>query len=293
MTSFFDFLFSTVSSSALVFGGIYLARHFITVRLTKSVQHEFDTKLEDVKSRLRISEETFKADLVRKQADIQANLGRQQADIVALQSGAIQSRLSRLIALDKRRLEAVDQLWGAVHDLGFAKGIAATIVTLRWDVVSTEVSTNPRLREMFAGFKVDPNKAAEPIRLAQLARPFITPVAWAYYAAYQAILMHAVGFVKMLELGFDPQRFMDDKSLVSLIKAALPHCSEYIDRHGPSAAYYLVEQLESNLLNELQNMLDGSVADIAEVEKASQILVAVGRVNQNTNSPSALGVQAV
>ena len=240
--SLIDILLTTTSTSLLIGVVIYLTRSLIATRLTKSVQHEFDSKLSDVNSRLRLSEESFKADLVRKQAEIQA-----------LQNGVIQGRLNRVIALDKRRLEAVDQMWGAVHDLGFAKGVAGYMAVFKWDKISEEVARNPRAKEIFAAFKVDANKANEPVKLAQRARPFITPVAWAYYAAYQAILMHALALVKMLELGFDAQKFLDSKSLVSLIKTALPHCSEYIDQHGPSAAYYLLDQLHS-LFDQLQQI---------------------------------------
>ncbi|MBK6387738.1 MAG: hypothetical protein IPF71_13630 [Rhodoferax sp.] len=105
-----DILLTTTSTSLLIGVVIYLTRSLIATRLTKSVQHEFDSKLSDVNSRLRLSEESFKADLVRKQAEIQA-----------LQNGVIQGRLNRVIALDKRRLEAVDQMWGAVHDLGLPR----------------------------------------------------------------------------------------------------------------------------------------------------------------------------
>ncbi len=267
-----DILFTTTSTSLLIGVVIYLARNLIATRLTKSVQHEFDTKLSDVNSRLRKSEESFKADLVRKQAEIQA-----------LQNNVIQGRLNRVIALDKRRLEAVDQMWGAVHDLGFAKGVAASMAVFKLDKISEEVERNPRAKEMFAALKVDANRANEPVKLAQQARPFITPVAWAYYAAYQAILMHALALVKMLELGVNAQKFIDSKTLISLIKTALPHCGEYIDQHGPSAAYYLLDQLENSLLEELRNMLDGAATDLAEVGRADQILREASRVNQSVS----------
>ncbi|MCX7279780.1 MAG: hypothetical protein NTZ15_21115 [Burkholderiales bacterium] len=270
--SLLDVLLTTSSTSLIIGVVIYLMRNLIATRLTKSVQHEFDAKLSKINSLLRVSEESLKADLVRKQADIHA-----------LQNGAIQGRLSRLIALEKRRLEAVDQIWGAVHGLSFAKGLAASMAVFKWKEISEEVAKNPRAKEVFAAFKVDPEKTTEPVKLAQQARPFITPVAWAYYAAYQSILMHAVALVRMLELGVDAQKFMDSKNLISLIKTALPHCSEYIDQHGPNAAYYLVDQLENSLLAELKNMLDGSATDIAEVTRANQILREASRVNQSVS----------
>ncbi len=50
-------------------------RSLISTRLTKSVQHEFDEKLETLKTTLRKSEESFKADLRFKEIQIEALRG--------------------------------------------------------------------------------------------------------------------------------------------------------------------------------------------------------------------------
>lgn len=267
-----DLLLSTVTTSTFVGIAIYLARHLITTRLTKSVQSEFDAKLAELNSQLRTSEESFKADLKRK-----------EAEILALQGGPIQSRLSRQAAIEKRRLEAVDQLWSAVYDLSFAKALSAQASVLKWEAISKEVARNPKAKELFAMWKIDDGKYEGAGHSAQKARPFITPVAWAYFAAYQAILLHAVAFIKMLQIGVDAHEFMDSKNLIKLIKTALPHCAEYIDKHGPSAAYHLLDQLENSLLDELKRILDGGAADMAEVARAKQILVEASRVNHETS----------
>ncbi|WP_341911210.1 hypothetical protein [Polaromonas sp. YR568] len=267
-----EILLSTVTTSALIGVVLFLARNLITTRLAKSVQNEFDAKLAGLNSRLRISEDSLKADLQRK-----------EAEILALQSGAMQSRLSRLVAIDKRRLEAVDQLWDAVYDLSFAKATAGSVSILKLEAIGKEIERNPKVKEIFAVFKIDEAKYSAAGKLAQRARPFITPVAWAYFAAYQAILMYAVALIKILQIGIDPTRFMDSKSLISLITAALPHCTEYIEKHGPTAAYYLLDQLENSLLEELKRMLDGGTTDLAEVSRAQQILVEVSRVNREVS----------
>lgn len=267
-----DLLISTVTTSTLVGFCVYLARNLITTRLTKSVQNEFDTKLAGLNSQLRTAEESFKADLKRK-----------EVEILALQGGAIQSRLSRQAAIEKRRLEAVDQLWSAVYDLSFAKALAAQASVLKWEAISKEVARNPKAKDLFSMWKIDQDKYEGAGHSAQKARPFLTPVAWAYFAAYQAILLHAVAFIKMLQIGVDAHAFMDNKNLVKLIKTALPHSSQYIDDHGPSAAYYLLDQLETSLLDELKRILDGGAADMAEVARAKQILIEASRVNHDVS----------
>lgn len=89
-----------ISTTALLSVVLWLLRSVISTRLRASVQHEFDQKLETMRATLRSSEEAFKADLRGK-----------EAQIAALRSGAMSALASRQAALDKRRIEAVDQLW--------------------------------------------------------------------------------------------------------------------------------------------------------------------------------------
>lgn len=274
--SWLQLLVSTVTTSTLIAVALYLVRGLVATRLTKSVQNEFDSKLADLTSQLRISEESFKADLKRK-----------EAEILALQGGVIQNRLSRQAAVDKRMLEAIDQLWGAVYDLGWAKALAAQVSILKWEAISKEVASNPKAKELFTLWKIDQTKYENAAHFAQKARPFITPVAWAYFAAYQAILMHAVAFIKLLQIGIDGHQFMANENLIKLIKTALPHCAGYIDEHGPSAAYHLLDQLENSLLEELKRMLDGTAADMTEVARAKKILIEASRVNSDVSEVKA------
>lgn len=73
----------------------WLARNLILTRLKATVQHEFDGKLEALRTDLRKSEESFRADLRAKETDIQV-----------LRSGALSGMASRQATLDKRRLQA-------------------------------------------------------------------------------------------------------------------------------------------------------------------------------------------
>lgn len=269
---FLEFILSTLTSTILIAWVVYLLRGLIITRLKKSVQNEFDSKLAVLTSQLRTSEEAFKADIKRK-----------EGEILALQGGAIQSRLSRQATVDKRRLEAIDQLWGAVYELSWAKALSAQVSILKGEAISKEVARNPKAKELFAMWKIDETRYEKAGQSGQKARPFITQVAWAYFAAYQAILMHAVAFMKMLQMGIDGHQFMNSENLIKLIKTALPHHSAYIDQHGPNAAYYLLDQLENSLLEEFKRMLDGVETDMTEIARAKQILIEASRVNSENS----------
>lgn len=103
--SFIDFALSAVGWTVLVGIAIWLSQHLIVTRLRASVRHEFNEKLEMLRADLRKSEESFKADLRAKETQIEV-----------LRSGALLGMTSRQTTLDKRRLEAVEQLWGRYRE---------------------------------------------------------------------------------------------------------------------------------------------------------------------------------
>lgn len=114
---------SSLTTTALFAAALWLGRNVISTRLTKSVEYEFNNKLESVRSQMRESEERLKAELRAK-----------ETEIAALRSGALTAMSSRQIALDKRRLEAVDQLWASVTALGPARTIGVTRIQWTTDL---------------------------------------------------------------------------------------------------------------------------------------------------------------
>lgn len=240
---------------------LWLGRKLIATRLTKSVQHEFDTKLESLRTELRKKEELLKADLRSK-----------EAEIAALRGGAMTAMASRQVALDSRRLEAVDQLWAAVTALVPARIISSFVTVFKFKEVAEETSRNAKLREMFAmvGSGFDPKKLD--LSSSAKARPFVSPMAWALFSAYRAIAMQAVAKLEIIKLGIGAKDILDKDAIAKLVKAALPHHEAYIDKFGDAAYHYLLDELETRLLDELQKMLAGVEADRASVEQAAEIL---------------------
>lgn len=258
-----------VSTTSLLAFAAWLMRSVITTRLTKSVQHEFDSKLEVLRTQLRNNEESFKADLRAKDAQIEL-----------LRSGAISGLASRQAALDKRRIEAVDQLWSAVTELAPAKGASAWMAVIKFDAAAKEAAKNPQFRQVFEalGSGLDLKKLGS--TGASKVRPFVSDMAWAIFSAYQAILLFAVTQLHILKSGLNVPDVLDTSAINKLIQAALPHQSAYLEKYGVAGYHYLVDELESRLLKELQNILKGQESDRASVEQAAAILQEVERVNE-------------
>jgi hypothetical protein len=239
---------------------LWLSRNLIATRLTKSVQHEFDEKLASFQAEVRKNEEVFKSDLRFK-----------EAEIVNLRGGALTAMASRQIAIDKRRLEAVDQLWSAVISLGSAKGLVTLMSIINFDYVAKMPTTNEVVREKlvpaFDMKKLDLSGSAR-------SRPFVSPLVWALFSAFQAIIMQAVMKIEIIRSGAanEPNKLINREGIAEMVKAALPHRTEYIDKVGDRSYSNLLEEIEEKLLDELRNMMEGVEGDKASIEQAGRIL---------------------
>jgi hypothetical protein len=243
---------------------LWLLRSVILTRLRASVQHEFDQKIEEIRTTLRTSEESFKADLRAK-----------EAQIAALRSGAMSGLANRQAALDKRRIEAVDHLWAAITSLTPAKGISGMMASVDFEAAVKETVRNPKAREMFVtiGGMGGKGSSQDLIKTdADKARPFVSQLAWALFTAYHAIVAVAVMRLEILKAGLNLPDVINKDAITKLVTAALPHRAEFIAHHDVGAYHYLLDELELSLLEELQKLLSGVESDKASVEQAGAIL---------------------
>jgi hypothetical protein len=61
-----------ITTTGLLAFALWLDRQVISTRLTKSIEYEFNTKLESLRADMRASEERLKAELREKEAEILA-----------------------------------------------------------------------------------------------------------------------------------------------------------------------------------------------------------------------------
>ncbi|MFZ6642111.1 hypothetical protein ACO0LL_20465 [Undibacterium sp. TC4M20W] len=254
-------IYPSLTITGMFAGALWLCKDVISTRLKKSVEHEFNKKIETVRSQIRDSEERLKAEIRIK-----------EVEIAALRSGALSALASRQIALDKRRLEAVDQLWESVTALAPARGLVGLLSTISFEKAANETERDPKAREAIAmmGNTFDLSKLNS--SGASKARPFLTPMVWATYSALLAVVTHSAMLWFMLKSGHGNEDFTDNEAVFKLIKVALPHYSNYIDEFGSSAYHYVLQALDGQLLLEIQIMLSGEEIDRASIDRAAEIL---------------------
>ncbi|MDD5451482.1 MAG: hypothetical protein PHT49_06255 [Desulfovibrionales bacterium] len=214
----------------------------------------------------------LEAELRQGEERLRTELRAKEAEIAALRGGAMTALASRQIAVDKRRLDAVDQLWAATMALAPARALSNWLSVFKFEAAAERAERDPKVRQLFdmmgGGFDIKLLGSAD----AQKARPFVSPMAWAIFTALQAICVHAAMRWQILKSGLGKQDFANTDSIDKLLKTALPHQPAYIDKYGPEGYHYLLDELETRLLRELQSMLVGGEADKANLEQAAEIL---------------------
>jgi hypothetical protein len=239
-----------LTTTTLFGGAIWLARSLISTRLTNSVKNEFDSKIEVLRSELKSKE----------------------AQIESLRSGAMSGLITRQGALYQRKLEAIDQIWSAVKELDKAKHISSTMAILKFDVCAIESARNSKFRGFIETIGGNFEVATLNLSGAALARPFLTPLAWAYYSAFSSIILSAVTKMQILKIGVEePEKYFSSEYSNKLLKTVLPSRSEYIEENDDSVHHYLLDEIEQLLLLELKNIQDGKEADKDNAKRAAEI----------------------
>ncbi len=238
-----------ISTTTLFAFVLWLSKNMIITRLTNSVKHEYDEKIENIK----------------------ADLKARDSQLEALRSGALSGISSRHTTLYSRQVKAIEELWEAIVLLLPAKQLSATMAVINFKEASEIAESSPNAREMFRQLgNVDLKKL--PADKALKTRPFISSLSWAYFSAYQAIVVNSVIRMEMLKIGINIKDIVDTENVTKLVKVALPHQVEYIEKYGPSAFHYLLDELEEKLLMSFEITLKGEALDKDTIKKAADII---------------------
>lgn len=238
---------------------LFVGKTWLKANIEASVQHKFNSQLEALRAELSKSEELFKQELRTKETEISA-----------LRDGVLGGRAARQALLDKRKLEAVDRVWAAFLALAPYRVVLRMMSSVDLEKVSKAAPRDPNIRKIFAliGGQA-PDQTAVKAKGEQL---FLTPLAWAYFSAYQTAVMTSYLIAKALENGLEANKFITFEPTIKILKAALPTYGGFIDEHGFQSFDFLLEELEENLLRALREILEGHDVDTESVARSSEII---------------------
>jgi hypothetical protein len=239
-------------------------RTWIIARITKGVQYNFDVELEEIRAALRTNEEQLKSGLREK-----------EAEIGTLRNTVLSGSAGRQTLLDKRRFEAVEKIWTTVNDLAKLKGISQIMALLDFDGIGRHTK-NPKVQEFLATIDTTGSDTQSLKDISRDERPFVPEITWAYFFAFKAVLYFNSARLKLFRSGIEnPQTFITTEPVKKILKAALPHQTQFIDGQDPGLYYYLLNEIEDKLLNELRKILDGKEAGLAAAQQGKEILSAI------------------
>lgn len=266
-----DWWLPSLTTAGILSAIVWLSREWIGARLAKSIQHEFDRKLELLRADLRESEEKLKERIREK-----------EGEIAALRSGALTALASRHAALDNRRLQAVDQIWEAFNGLAPARGLATSLGFIKFEFAAELAERDPKARELFSMLAGDFDMSKLNQSAANKARPFLTPMVWAVYLAIRAVAMHSAMRWMVLKGGLGNKDYADADAIRALVVKVLPHYADYLKEHWPAVYFYVLQALEERLLIELNTMMDGEEIDKSSLKQAAEIIKAAGELQRST-----------
>jgi hypothetical protein len=245
--------------AATIWGARIWAKSFIEGRVKLSV----DTEIEQLRSQLR----------------------QRETEIASLRDGVLSGRANRAAMIDKRRLDAIDQLWCAFVRLTKLKGPAMSLSMLKMEAVVKRAPTDKQFQQvlgmmMMAGNFEEEMKQAR----ADAERPHVTDMAWALYAAYSSIILTAWAVMNALSQGVENvDQLIKADHADALLIAVLPHRKAAIERIGYTGFYHFLDELEALLLAEIKRELNGERADAEALRQAAQIMDAVKQVRADND----------
>jgi hypothetical protein len=256
---------------------LFASKNWIKASIEKSVQHEFDQKLEKLRTELRKKEEEFNS-----------SLRAREGEISMLREQVLSGRASREALMDKRRLDAVERVWASVGAFAPYKMISASMAIVKFEQAAKRVASEPNLRKFFEIIASPIQEDNIPKNPARDEKPFVSPLAWAYLSAYQTILLSAYTQAKILAIGLeDAGKYITPENAKALLKVALPHQTEFIDKNETGALHYLLDELEDKLLAELRKMLKGVEIDNATVARSAEMMDLVNKITAENEKGAA------
>lgn len=251
----------SLTSTVLLAAAGWLAKSLIETRLKKTVALELERQVETLRSEVRVKEEGLRAEIRVREAEIQA-----------LQSGALSALTGRRVAIDQRRLQAVDELWTAVVSLRPGIALAQSLEPWNFEEAAKATVKNVELRGVFEIMASAFNPAAPEVRGAERARPYVSPLSWALFVALRAIALNASAKAAVLRSGVGNPALLRNDVVRPLVLAALPDRAEEVRSATDADLLALVDELEDRLLREALSALENPSIDEETLGRAAHIL---------------------
>ncbi|MEX2693634.1 hypothetical protein [Rhizobium mongolense] len=275
-----QFVLPYLVSTGLLFGIAYFFRDALRLWLTAKTKSIYDEKLETLKSVHTRQIEELKSGFAKELETLKADLSRSGKEVEALRAAPLGARAVRQANIDKRRLEATDQLWSAVKIMQPGRAAASWMSVINWEAAADATKRDPKAQDLFRVFAelTDIHKHD-----AHAAQPYVSPLAAALFSAYSSGIGLIQARMAVLQTGVGKEALNSPEPIFKLLIEALPDQKEYIEKFGAAGMPYILTEIEKRLLAELKRTLEGVDDDRSQVEHAARITALAKEAERNMN----------
>jgi hypothetical protein len=274
-------LASASASAALLLLLAFILRTWITERLRASVKHEYDDKLETLKSALKTQSDAHLS-------QIKAEVDR-QADKLRIAAASFSDVQKATIS---RKIEAVDHIWEAVRKARAVIPGAVMIADVMTpdELMNLELNAETRhLHQMLR--EMNPREVTPQIfRDADIARPHVGEYVWSLYCAYFGIITRCIFLLRGDIAGGDRRWFLDP-GVKNMVQSAFGSEARVEFESLPYQRLgWLQSRFERDLFAAFERLLtgksfsDAALAQALEVEKLVSAISA-DQIRASRSSP--------
>jgi len=261
---FFTLISSTMLSTLLASGLIWLTREWMSARIKGSIQHEYDQKLESHKAKLNSENKIALAKLT-------AGLEKEAVLVISANSSFSQGQKAAM----GRKLAAIDKVWQSVLNL---RNNSPQVLTFM-DVITLEehntILEHENFRSMIQDLSEEKIHSMALESDIELVRPYVGEYIWAIHYAYQAITLRIVFLLLKCKIKPEKVEWFKDPGIRQLMKVAFSgdEIAEF-DKQEFGKVTWLRQSLESKLINNFNKVISGEVFGEDAIKQASKIILA-------------------
>ena len=259
----FEIFTASATTIALTSIVIWLFRNWIITRLTADIRLENDSKLEQLKSSLKRTNDT----------------------LTNLTSAGDQAYNQSQTALLPHKIKAIETVWSSVLAWNEMSAASMFVAVLPIDWVK-KYGSDPSTKRNFETLLKNPEHLTflKKRNETEIVRPFLTERAWALYVAYSGFYMSRVTKASMfLFPSIDHAELWERINERALIKASAPeNILQLYDSNILEGTNSFLKYLQDEMIKEFKLELSGARDSESAVANSAIILQAAEKLIQST-----------
>ena len=268
--AFQDVLHSFILPGITSVGVVWLFREWISARIRKGIQHEYDQKLEVHKAQLKTESEKS---ILEFQTEIKQKLSLYEAARSSIMVGQKSSI--------ERKLDSIEKLWAELLRLKYQCPSILPLINVLTVEEYRQKYSRQKYRELVSEYPIE--KIADYIEdkenNVEKARPYIGEYLWSLFFAYRQVIGR---ILYLLYTGLEDEnkaQWDKDKGIRQILNAVLTQNEiDEFDRIRLGKLALLQRKLEAKILTESQKLISGEELGAESLKQAELIIEQIANV---------------